>query len=748
MTISRHAAARVSLLAAPMLLGLAVLLQNLSLPSSRAGQPAPAINADRAVVADYADQISTLVKNGRIDELSRLSIPAGADTTKLKSWTSVYLSQVQLQEKQRDKQYSDAVAKVSDELKAGHYDKAIARTVLAFRIAKDPEAFLKLDWVKDITAKFAARAAELEKQGKWLESLTLYSDLNTLYETDTRYKTDMQRLTRRTRLLAVYCPKALLDMRKALAEQEAEPGATKPATQPDEAAELASFTRWQDYSDGVTLEMMQKAIRSAQQDWVEGASYQQLVNGGVNSLRLFLTTPELAQVFPALADKNANAAFDKALDDASAAVAGKANVTITTVTGIVTDLIDASAGSVKLPKNVLIMEFTDGAMDKLDPFSSVIWPHEVAEFAKNMNGKFGGVGIQISIDNGQLKVVSPLEDTPAYKAGIQAGDLITAIDGKSTVGITSDQAVSSISGKPDTNVTLRIRRGADPEKDVALRRAIISVTSVKGFQRDSKDHTQWDFMLDRDSKIGYVRVTGFQDNTPVELKRALNALTTQGMRGLVLDLRFNPGGLLDKAVSLCDMFLQEGLIVSTDGRNPAEHQEWKAEIPTDISPNMPMIVLVNEYSASASEIFAGAMKDHHRATIIGHRTFGKGSVQKVRDIGHIHLPDEAPEAMMKLTMAYYYLPNKETPHRRDGEKTWGVEPNIIVDFTPDQLNDLLRQRRDLDIIRPANAPASATAPATGTGPATTAEAPAPDTQLETAMLMMRLHLVDPAKVAW
>src|SRR5262249_20584842 len=154
----------------------------------------------------------------------------------------------------------------------------------------------------------------------------------------------------------------------------------------------------------------------------------------------------------------------------------------------------------------------------------------------------------------------------------------------------------------------------------------------------------------------------------------------------VLDLRFNPGGLLQAAVDMSDMFLQDGVIVSTKARTArARPQTWRANQPTEISPNMPMIVLVNEYSASASEIFSGAMKDLHRALIVGHRTFGKGSVQNLLPLTDTRRPGgEWPDAMMKLTMAYYYLPNGESLHRRDGQKTWGVEPDVVVDLTPDQ----------------------------------------------------------------
>jgi len=580
---------RIYMLAVPMLLGISVMLQT----SGLAQQAPTAAAAARAggqgtVVYDYADQITRLVQSGKIDELSHLNIPSSTGTVKLRDWTTQYLSEVQEQEKQRDKQYSEAVAKAQDQLKQEHYEQAMEGVVLAYRIAKDPNAFLELPWVKDLTARVSARAADLEKQGRWIESLQRYSDLNTLYEINTRFKGDMQRLARRTRLLAVYTPKTLYDMRKKVLDQEkaaAAAAATSPASAPaaddDQAPDPTSFTRWQDYVQNITVEMMRRSIEHSKEDWVENTTYDTLVKGGVDALRLFLTTPELATEFTGLGNADARKKFDAALDGALAMGAGH-DLTADDVQKIVTGLIQASADSIKLPKEVILMEFTDGAMEKLDPFTAVIWPHEVPEFEKNMQGKFGGIGIQISLEKDpsnvdkiaiqkeiqklegpspveippaldkskeakvgssyKLVVITPLEDTPAFKAGIKAGDIVTAIDGKSTEGISMDQAVSSIMGIPGTEVTLRVKRGQAPDKDYKLKRDIIKVASIKGFRRDQNNPSKWDFMLDPDSKVGYIRITGFQEDTAEELQDAIALLKSKGMRGLVVDLRFNPGG--------------------------------------------------------------------------------------------------------------------------------------------------------------------------------------------------------------
>jgi carboxyl-terminal processing protease len=282
-------------------------------------------------------------------------------------------------------------------------------------------------------------------------------------------------------------------------------------------------------------------------------------------------------------------------------------------------------------------------------------------------------------------------------------------------------------------VVLTIRRQGVPDKDYTLTRAMIKVASVMGFERDKKDTSKWNYMIDPDSKIGYIRLTQFQSESAQQLKNTLTELQDQGMRGVIMDLRYNPGGLLPAAINISDMFLQDGTIVSTRGRSVSP-EKWTAKDDPVIPPNMPLIVLVNQYSASASEIYSGAMKDLHRGLIVGHRTFGKFSVQHLLPMGSETLSDGSPAAMMKLTMAHYYLPNNESRHRNDGSKVWGVDPDVPVDMTPEQMNDLREAWHDVEIIHRPGEPAQ-------TQPATTKKTPFDDTQLDTALMMMRLQLI-------
>lgn len=344
-----------------------------------------------------------------------------------------------------------------------------------------------------------------------------------------------------------------------------------------------------------------------------------------------------------------------------------------------------------------------GMISKLDPYSNYISPEELAQFNQQVEQEFGGIGIQVQMDptTRRLMVMTPLPGTPAYKAGVHAGDLIMEVEGKSTEGFTLRDAVKLLKGKPGTKVTIGVRReGTDAIKLFPIERAIIKVPTVLGHAYE-KDST-WDFMLDDERKIGFVRLTHFSRHSAAELLVVLESLQERGMRGLVLDLRFNPGGLLSQAVKIADMFIEKGKIVSTEGRR-TKPRIWYATKPGSFA-DFPMAVLVNRYSASASEIVSACLQDTKRAAIVGERTWGKGSVQNVIEI-------ENGQSALKLTTASYLRPSGENIHRfpdaKESDK-WGVMPDeeYRVKFSPEEIRQYVDDRRKRDILSEEDPPTS------------------------------------------
>ncbi len=339
-----------------------------------------------------------------------------------------------------------------------------------------------------------------------------------------------------------------------------------------------------------------------------------------------------------------------------------------------------------------------GMLSKLDPYSDYISPEELTRFTEAVEQEFGGVGIQVQFnpDERSIMVMTPLPGSPAYKAGVRAGDRIVEIEGKPVKDFVAGQevetAVKMLKGAPGVEVTIGVKHiGDDDVETYKMTRDVIRLDTVMGDQHASDG--SWNFMLDENTKIGYLRITHFTKRTATELRDALKALKGQGMQGLVLDLRFNPGGLLQAAVEVCDLFVEDGLIVSTEGRN-IEPQKWFAK-PFGTFKDFPMAVLVNRYSASASEIVSACLQDHQRAIVVGERTWGKGSVQNVVEL-------EGGQSALKLTTAAYHRPSGKNIHRFPNAKDsdeWGVMPNdeFLVKFSDEELAKYhaYRQKRDL-----------------------------------------------------
>jgi len=310
-----------------------------------------------------------------------------------------------------------------------------------------------------------------------------------------------------------------------------------------------------------------------------------------------------------------------------------------------------------------------GMLRELDPHTNFLPPDIYKEFETETAGEFGGIGIEITVQNGVLTVISPIEDTPAWKAGIKAGDKIIDIDGESTKGFSLVEAAQRMKGKKGAKIKMGIfREGFDRPQQFVIERGTVKIKSVK--------------YTDLDEGYAYVRITSFIENSFSDLDRVLKAHDKKykGTKGLLIDLRRNPGGLLDQAIQISDLFLNEGTIVSTMGRNQKEKEVVYAKKAGTLS-NYPLILLVDEYSASASEIFAGAMQDNKRALIMGHRTFGKGSVQSVVKLGD--------GSGLKLTVGRYYTPSGKSI------QSYGIVPDIELEDLSAELLDQARVKRDV-----------------------------------------------------
>ncbi len=315
-----------------------------------------------------------------------------------------------------------------------------------------------------------------------------------------------------------------------------------------------------------------------------------------------------------------------------------------------------------------------GMISMLDPHSEFMPPTRYSHLMNDTEGRFGGVGVHINIQDGYLTVLAPMEDTPAYEAGIMSGDRIVKIEGKNARNISMPEAVDKLRGKPGSKVKMTFFRPSTREDiEVTLKRALIKVATVKDINNQRK------FTVD-ENKIGYVRLTQFGEATSRDLEEALRKLELEDMKGLVLDLRHNPGGLLDQAVRVCEKFLARGEpIVTTEGRRERENSEHKSS-GRNARPDLPLVVLVNRFSASASEIVAGCLKDNARAKIVGEKTFGKGSVQKILPINGQH------GAALRLTTAKYYTPSHEVIHGH------GIEPHHKLKMSREDEELLFLQR--------------------------------------------------------
>lgn len=346
----------------------------------------------------------------------------------------------------------------------------------------------------------------------------------------------------------------------------------------------------------------------------------------------------------------------------------------------------------------------DGMLAVLDdPYTEFVPAADTAAFERSLTGEYAGIGAEVGIRDGWFTILSPLDDSPAWRAGVQSGDRVIAIDGESTEGFEIDDAIERLLGPAGTTVTITVKRDDAEPIDIAIERGQIKVVPVRGLVRTDAGEGAWRYLLDPESGIAYVRLSQFTPGSAEAVHAAISQAAAEWAAansqsappdapgGLILDLRFNPGGVLEEAVAIADLFLTKGVIVSTQARTGAAGVSRAKASGT--LPDFPMVVLVNAQSASASEVVAGALGDNGRATVLGARTFGKGLVQTIRP-----LPSGA--GVLKMTEQRYALPSGRIIQRTDDSTVWGVDPTpgFYLPLTDEQTATMLTARREQEII--------------------------------------------------
>ncbi|MDX2118882.1 MAG: S41 family peptidase [Planctomycetota bacterium] len=702
--------------------GLAALALSAGLALSPAAALArPDTNAAAAItdptpvsVQNWSSRLWTSARLGDVDQFKMLlenppaEVQNDAAYASLRESIALLKTNVTKREEQRDKRLGE----VRDELKElldedrtpAVLSNALKFSVELHELSRDKATVLADPQVSEIVTKAKDAALEAEAKGDWLMSTELFVRLNALLEQKGTFKDDVDRQGRRLAMLRLYAPKRLWELRDARLRADGE----KPLPEYNGAAD--------DYHNklkGIDKAMVLRALNRAATEHVEQTTMRQVLTGAVDTLRTMAGTVDLRAAFAGLGNDAARAKFIAALDAEAAALKnGSKPLDLSDAAALLDRVLAANNDSVKIFEPAVLHEFGNGGMGQLDEFSAIIWPDELARFDRMTQGEFVGVGVQIEFDEfSNIKVVSPLEGTPAFRAGLRPGDVIKKVDGVNTFGLTLDQAVDLITGPINTKVTLTVEReddaaqadaeGKKPKREIdfAMNRGRIEVVSVKGWKREGVHEDDWNWFVDEQNKIGYIRLTQFSRNTAAEFKNAVDRLEKRGMKGLVVDLRFNPGGYLDQAVEIANEFINQGVIVMMQGPSKRPEQPERAQVGRATLGETPVVVLVNEGSASASEIVSGALQYYGspnktgstiKTIVMGSRSFGKGSVQKVYSIGD--------NARMKLTTQYYMLPNGRIVHRKPGAADWGVTPNLLVEMLPKQVADALTIRKNADVL--------------------------------------------------
>ena len=681
--------------------------------------------ARQLLIQDEFDQARELLAGS-------LNLPE-YDLQRLDIWLDSYREFIAQRRFRREETAGNHVTEARSYLKEKKFEEALASTYLAAMASPELEALRGEDWLDELVQLCAARARKFSEEGQYGKAAVILSEISRIFEDDPLWKQRLKDAGQHAGMLGAY----------------------------------DHDSNWERRLEEAKISHFENAVHVVDEHFVKPVDYRKMLLGSLKGYRYFLTTKGLDKSFEGLAKKYVVISLVNFLDKKIELITSTPHVTAADLVQTYYQIVQKNRQTLKLPDPVLVDLLINQACQAIDDYTEMIWPEQQRWFIRSTTGSFSGIGVQIRSNQAkQLEVVTPLVGTPAFKAGLEAGDLIVAVDGKNTEGVSVDEAVRLITGKRGTMVTLTVRRpGRADVFDVPIVRDIIKIKSVLGYSR-LPDHT-WNYIVDTDAGIAYLRISNFMQNTVEELDRALEACRAQGAKALIVDLRFDPGGTLRSAEEVSDQFLKPGqLIVTTRGLS-AKPYTAKARKP-EACPGWPVIILTSDKSASASEIVAGALQDHKRAIVVGERTFGKGLVQRPFRLGVW----SDSQVTIKVTTAYWYLPEGRNVQRSEDSETWGVEPDFAVGLTPDEFRSLRIRWVNADIIRNSNngdeteskedsasgseelQSTESTKPdaeseasedfqaTTGPDDSTKAEEPdVPDPQLETALLLARLELM-------
>jgi carboxyl-terminal processing protease len=680
---------------------------------------------------DRENEVSRVFSAGNLTSAAQLlaNVPGGS---MISISAHNYIGLLDAANKTRAADFDEAIRNFKILQESHHDADALNYFVTAYQAAPDQVAFRRESWVQNSIRSFAALGAEAETRRQWLSCLRIYSGLAAIEPVEPGWKRKLLAAMQATRLLRVYAPKefALLQSADAAGSREAErlllanPQPAAPTTDAPPIVE-GPVVDWHEVYSGVTARMVDQSLLDVQSAYYRQVSGRDLLSGGLTEIKMLLNTDGIEESFPSLADTRRRRDFESRLDaqiaDISQLPLGYSAETAQKISERLSVLAKANDESIRLPEEVLIGEFADGITSRLDPYSSFIWPSTAAEVSRKVD--MGGIGIQIETnDAGEISIVAPLQDGPAAAAGLRMGDVIVAVDGNRLKGFPPADVTKRLSGPVGTTISLQVRNKVGATTSYSLVRRHIKVTAIAGWKLSAGGN--WDYMIDANELIGYIRLVSFTNTAPTEFKQAADKLREQHARAIILDLRYCPGGILASVQEIAATFVKEGVIYTarsdrSDSSVPPEAAVARGDSVIDL----PLIVLVDEYTAAGAELLAACLEDRGRARILGDRTFGSARVQML-------FPLDERKAFLKLTTLLDYSPSGRCVNRELGSTGWGVMPDIRVPASPKQMRTALSAAMPLRVIDDASS----------ARPDLSANAISADIQLAAALFAMRVEL--------